>query len=203
MHFALSVLFPLLIFSFGDCAVVNDTQTKTGVPITIGVTNGQSWGVWGNPEKCPSGTYATGFSLKVQPYQGFWVDDTALNGIALHCSEPIGNNGIVGPFTTIKSSEGSWGSWTQNVWCPNGVLTAFQLQVESYQWLLDDSAATNIRFICTGNQVLEGSGMNWGYWGSWSTVCAENGICGIQTKVDSPNWQRDDTALNDVLFYCC
>ncbi|KAF7696786.1 hypothetical protein HF521_005204 [Silurus meridionalis] len=203
MHFALSVLFPLLVLSFGECAVVNDTQTKISVSNTIRVTNGQTWGVWGNPEKCPSGTYATGFSLKVQPHQGFWVDDTALNGIALHCSKPIGNNGIVGPYTTIRSSEGSWGSWTQNVWCPNGVLTAFQLQVESYQWLLDDSAATNIRFLCTGNQVLEGSGMNWGSWGSWSTVCAGTGICGIQTKVDSPNWQRDDTALNDVLFYCC
>ncbi|KAK1803727.1 hypothetical protein P4O66_021139 [Electrophorus voltai] len=41
-------------------------RTNTGV---ITVRNGQTWGSWSNPEMCPLGTYATGFSLKGQMLQ--------------------------------------------------------------------------------------------------------------------------------------
>ncbi|XP_017347669.1 vitelline membrane outer layer protein 1 [Ictalurus punctatus] len=205
MYFVLTVVLPVLMLSFGECASVNDTQSKIASPYpsTISVLNGQVWGTWGTAVKCPSGTYATGFSLKVLTNQGFW-DDTALNGIALQCSKPIGLTGYVEDYTTIRTDEGSWGTWTENIWCPSGVLKSFQLRVESYQGVFrDDTAANNIRFTCTGGNVLEGSGMTWGSWGTWSSDCDGTGICGIQTKVDPPQGIWDDTSLNDVRFYCC
>ncbi|XP_017347668.1 vitelline membrane outer layer protein 1 [Ictalurus punctatus] len=205
MYFVLTVVLPLLMLSFGECASVNDTQSKIASPYpsTISVLNGQVRGTWGTAVKCPSGTYATGFSLKVLTSQGFW-DDTALNGIALQCSKPVGPTGYVEDYTTIRTDEGSWGTWTQNIWCPSGVLKSFQLRVDSYQGVFfDDTAANNIRFMCTGGNVLEGSGMSWGSWGTWSSVCDGTGICGIQTKVDPPQGIWDDTSLNDVRFYCC
>ncbi|KAK2827575.1 hypothetical protein Q7C36_018501 [Tachysurus vachellii] len=201
----LVLVLPLLMLSFGECASVNDTQSRIigPFPSSISVNNGQIWGTWGISEKCPTGTYATGFSLRVESYQGIWYDDTALNGIALHCSKPIGSNSIFGGFTTIRSAVGSWGSWSSPIWCPSGVLKAFQLRVEGKQGLKDDTAANNIRFKCSTGSVLEGSGMSWGSWGSWSSLCGGTGICGIKTKVESPQGPGDDTSLNDVIFSCC
>ncbi|KAK2827580.1 hypothetical protein Q7C36_018506 [Tachysurus vachellii] len=201
----LVLVLPLLMLSFGECASVNDTQSKIigPFPSLISVMNGQIWGTWGISERCPTGTYATGFSLKVQSYQGIWYDDTALNGIALHCSRPIGSTGIVGGFTTIRSAVGSWGYWSSPIWCPSGVLKAFQLRVEGFQGWLDDTTANNIRFKCSTGSVLEGRGMTWGTWGSWSSLCGGTGICGIQTKVESPQGPGDDTTLNNVIFSCC
>ncbi|KAJ6651708.1 hypothetical protein lerEdw1_020694, partial [Lerista edwardsae] len=50
------------------------------------VTNGAPWGTWGEPEFCPTG-YANGFAVKLQDYQGYWKDDTAMEGIRLHCPD--------------------------------------------------------------------------------------------------------------------
>ncbi|KAF5896882.1 vitelline membrane outer layer protein 1-like, partial [Clarias magur] len=68
-------------------------------------------------------------------------DNTALNGIALRCTVLQGGNEL---YSTVKSEEGSWGTWSQNIWCKNGVLSAFQLRVENYQENDDDTAANNI-----------------------------------------------------------
>ncbi|KAF4077045.1 hypothetical protein AMELA_G00203500 [Ameiurus melas] len=206
MYFVLTVVLSLLMLSFGECAN-NDTQNKAVAvsPSTITVLNGQRWGTWGTSVRCPSGHahYATGFSLKVLTNQGFW-DDTALNGIALQCSKPIESTGSVGDYTTITSTEGSWGTWTENIWCPSGVLKSFQLRVDSYQGVFsDDTAANNIRFTCTGGEMFEGNGMDWGSWGTWSSVCGGTGICGLQTNVEAPQGIWDDTSLNDVIFFCC
>ncbi|XP_060792597.1 vitelline membrane outer layer protein 1-like [Neoarius graeffei] len=167
----------------------------------IEVNNGQTWGSWGHREMCPVGTYATGFSLKVE--QAIDGDDTALNGIALRCTKPIGFLHTALTYSTVQSDVGSWGTWTGNTWCTSGVLTAFQLRVEGAQGQGDDTAANNIRFLCTGKEILTGNGMSWGEWGQWSDSCPGKGICGIQTKVELPQGRGDDTALNDVSFYCC
>ncbi|XP_058271600.1 vitelline membrane outer layer protein 1-like [Hemibagrus wyckioides] len=183
------LVLPLLMLSFRECASVNDTiRIISPFPNLISVSNRQIWGTWGTWKWCPTGTYATGFSLKVSTNQGIYYD-TALNGIALYCSKPIGSNGNDGSYTTVRSDV-SWGSWTQNLWCPSGVLTSFQLQVQSYQgWALDDSTANNIRYLVTKS--------------SWSSLCGGTGICGIQTKVESPQGIGDDTSLNNARFFCC
>ncbi|XP_007231065.3 vitelline membrane outer layer protein 1-like [Astyanax mexicanus] len=184
---------------------VNKTRTVdrpyVGI-ITVG--NGQRWGSWGIREMCPLGTYATGFSLRVESNQGVQRDDTALNGIALRCTAPRTASSSIINYSTAQSNSGSWGQWTQNKWCTSGQMVAFQLRVEPYKGVWsDDTAANNIRFKCSGGDVLEGNGMSWGSWGSWSSNCAGRGICGIETKVEAPQGPRDDTALNDVRLYCC
>lgn len=173
----------------------------------LSVDNGQRWGTWGLKEICPLGYYAAGFSLKVA---GYWEsllvgDNTALNGIRLHCVNSLGGSGPYSDYATVQSDTGSWGKWTDIQWCNSGMLKSFQLRVEPYQGTVwDDTAANNIKFKCGGNdEEIKGAGMSWGDWGSWSASCTGKGICGIQTIVEEPRGVGDDTALNDVRFYCC
>ncbi|XP_056113743.1 vitelline membrane outer layer protein 1-like [Rhinichthys klamathensis goyatoka] len=162
------------------------------------VSNGMNWGSWGYKSMCPSGRYAAGFSLRVErPIDG---DDTALNGIRLYCVDRPGSR----DHNSIESDVGGWGEWTDVKWCPSsGFLTSFQLRVESSQGQGDDTAANNIKFTCTGGFVLEGDGTNWGNWGDWSPTCHGRGICGIKTLVEKPQGKGDDTALNNVIMFCC
>ncbi|XP_053574311.1 vitelline membrane outer layer protein 1 homolog [Bombina bombina] len=166
-------------------------------PYSIEVPNGGKWGDWGPVSWCPSGYVARGFSVKVEPSQGKG-DDTALNGIRLHCV----NIQNIQEQAIISSAEGGWGSWSSAFWCLDSQLIAFSLRVEPHQGSGDDTAANNIKFKCSNNQVIEGSGLQWGSYGQWSLDCA-NGICGIQNKVEGAQGRRDDTALNDVRFFCC
>ncbi|XP_026052770.1 vitelline membrane outer layer protein 1-like [Carassius auratus] len=164
-----------------------------------------NWGSWGVKDICPNGTYAAGFSLKVEQLsQGFWDDNTALNGIRLHCIDPSkGLSSSYENYATVESEVGSWGKWTEIKWCPSGLLTAFQLRVESSQGIEDDTAVNNIRFRCSRGSLLEGDGTAWGEWGYMSTTCKGKAICGIQTQVEEPQGMRDDTALNDAWMLCC
>ncbi|XP_075433790.1 vitelline membrane outer layer protein 1-like [Ascaphus truei] len=186
MFQAVSSLLLLSLFSVGY------GQT----PPVLYVSNGGPWGDWGALQTCPDGSRAKAFSLKVEGNQGKG-DDTALNGIRLHC---VSNNNN-GEFP-IQSTEGAWGSWASPVRCPNGNLIAFRLRVEPPQGDGDDTAANNIIFKCSDETILEGSGQSWGTYGPWSPFC-EIGICGISTRVESNQGDGDDTALNDVRFTCC
>ncbi|MBN3291981.1 VMO1 protein, partial [Polypterus senegalus] len=135
---------------------------------------------------------------RVEAYQ-VGGDDTALNGIRLYCSR-LNDRSIL---YTVESHTGLFGDWTQTLWCPSGVLKSFQLRVEPYQGILDDTAANNIKFRCSSSPVLEGFGQTFGDYGKWSDECKEGGICGIETKQEPYQVGLDDTALNDVRFFCC
>ncbi|XP_028818387.1 vitelline membrane outer layer protein 1-like [Denticeps clupeoides] len=157
------------------------------------VNNGGDWGRRGNWEMCPPGTFARGFSVKVERAQG-GGDDTALNGVRLYCSGR--------PQVYVESTVAPWGHWTSDKICSSGKLTAFQLRVEAKQGDGDDTAANNVRFRCSNGEVMEGDGTSWGSWGLWSTEC-EKGVCGIQTMVEPEQGTGDDTALNDLMLNCC
>ncbi|XP_010179109.1 PREDICTED: vitelline membrane outer layer protein 1-like, partial [Mesitornis unicolor] len=126
------LLIPAILCLLGSCCL-RGTETR-GYKTILMVTNRGPWGSWGYPQFCPS-SYAEGFELKVEPYQGFWLfgDDTALNGIRLHCSDG----------TVIESSVGQRGKWTKPQFCHRNKLVSFLLRVKKRQFLFDDTAANN------------------------------------------------------------
>ncbi|KFQ92884.1 Vitelline membrane outer layer protein 1 [Nipponia nippon] len=152
------------------------------------VPNGGHWGKWGRRQFCRYG-YANGFALKVEPSQ-FGRDDTALNGI---CH-------LQGAQTFLCLLFVRWGTWTSFQVCPGGYLISFSLRTEESQGGGDDTAANNIWFRCSDKTVLAGDGLSWGRFGPWSKSC---NLCGLQTKVEPPQGLQDDTALNNVKFFCC
>ncbi|KAM7333716.1 hypothetical protein ACRRTK_007036 [Alexandromys fortis] len=152
----------------------------------IDVTNGGTWGDWTWPEMCPDGYFASGFSIKVEPPQGIPGDDTALNGIRLHCTR-----GNAEQNTHVVESQSG-----------RHFLVAFSLRVEPFSFPGDNTAVNNVRFRCSDGVELEGPGLSWGDYGDWSDSCVK-GVCGLQTKIQKPQGPRDDTALNDVRIFCC
>ncbi|KAM4039429.1 vitelline membrane outer layer protein 1 homolog [Anomaloglossus baeobatrachus] len=174
-------------------------QTAQVLSNIISVSNGAQWGQWGEWVKCPNGSEARGFSLKVED-QHLKGDDTAVNGIRLHCTKckPPHDE------KTITSAVAPWGVWKPARYCNCGILSGFTLSVEPNQKEGDDTAVNNIKFQCTDKGQVEGRGLYWGEYGDWSETCAK-GICGLRTKVQGNEKTPcdDNTGLNDVQFYCC
>ncbi|XP_060936554.1 vitelline membrane outer layer protein 1 homolog isoform X2 [Limanda limanda] len=191
---ALAVLAVLFVGLFQHGAVVA-FRPYTSV---LTVPNGAPWGTWTWPDMCPPHFFAVGFSTRVEAKQGSG-DDSAMNGIRLICAKDEQRSST----STVNSHPGHWGDWSNAQYCPSGVLTSFQLRVEGRQGGGDDSAVNNIKFRCSSDHVLEGTGLDWGEYGEWSQVCVNGGICGIETKIEEEQGEGDDSALNDVRFHCC
>ncbi|XP_041843110.1 vitelline membrane outer layer protein 1 homolog [Melanotaenia boesemani] len=173
----------------------NDRQYRS----LLTVPNGEQFGGWTWPEMCPENFFAVGFSVRVETNQ-YGGDDTALNGIRLICAK----NGDRSFLFYIESHTGYFGEWSHPQYCPSGVLTSFQIRVEPHQGMFgDDTGVNNIKFRCSSNPTLEGSGMTWGEYGYWSQECHDGGICGIETKMEDYQYALDDSTLNDVRFHCC
>ncbi|KAL7983307.1 hypothetical protein Chor_000183 [Crotalus horridus] len=98
-----------------------------------------------------------------------------------------------------------WGAWSDIKYCRGeSKLVAFSLRVERPQGPSDDTAANNIQFKCSNNEILVGNSHDWGKFGLWSSSCGPGTyICGLQTKMEVIQGMEDDTALNDVRFFCC
>ncbi|XP_068130021.1 vitelline membrane outer layer protein 1 homolog [Hyperolius riggenbachi] len=166
----------------------------------ISVTNGVQLDEWGDWQVCPTGHIARAFQTKVEPKHWYWFifDDTAMNGIMLHCTKP----GSFHIAQSISSSVGSWGNWGPVLWCPNGYFDRFKLKVERYQLFIDNTAVNRLTFRCSDNTILEGNGLDWGTYGIWSDICYK-GISGIRTRVlRNRGVFGDDMALLDVQFLC-
>nr|XP_006133305.1 vitelline membrane outer layer protein 1 homolog [Pelodiscus sinensis] len=178
----------------------NGTFSNRKYYSSINVTNGGPWGSWTWIDMCPEHYHALGFSIKMEEYGGA-SDDTALNGIRLFC---VKNNNTSSAVYTVESDSGKFGQWSGITWCPTGFLTSFQMKVEPPQGIVDDTSANGIKFRCSSGAIIEGATGSFGDYGGWSTACTRGGICGILTKQDPYHGPFvDDTALNDVCFFCC
>ncbi|XP_058042459.1 vitelline membrane outer layer protein 1-like [Ahaetulla prasina] len=178
----------ILLLTISCCLWNTESRKHSSV---LSVPNGGTWGEWGPISFCSSG-YAKGFALKVEKGD-LTFDHTGLNGIRLYCDDD----------TDIESRVGPWGKWTRKLFCEKGYLVSFSLKVEPRQGLNDDTAANNIEFKCSDGANLKGLGTARGDFGPWSESCPSNGICGMRTRVEDAQGIADDTALNDVVFYCC
>ncbi|XP_045193286.2 vitelline membrane outer layer protein 1-like [Mercenaria mercenaria] len=203
-----SILYVIVFLVF----VATSGTFSVSVSKTLSVTNANDWGDWGDAQYCGEDTYAVGYDMKIEE----WIkgDDTALNGIKLICQSPFGHTSRRGVAT---SSVGPWGGWVGEALCDNRndkqqFLTSFNLQSEQKQGKGDDTSANFIKFKCRdlagslpSYEMSRDPGFGeWGQYGSWSSECYKGtAICGIKTRVEVPQGRGDDTALNDVIFYCC
>lgn len=87
---------------------------------------------------CPSG-YLTSFQIRVEPHQGLFGDDTAVNNIKFRCSS---NPMLEGPGMYW----GEYGHWSQD--CKDGGICGIESKMEEYQYGLDDSTLNDVRFHC-------------------------------------------------------
>ncbi|CAG2233560.1 unnamed protein product [Mytilus edulis] len=117
-----------------------------------------------------------------------------------------------GEYTKILfvSNGGVLGEWADEEFCTKGhYAIGYKMKDESE----DNTGANHVKFKCR-NFKDSGSDFDlsyppgygtYGSYGEWSDACPVNSaICGIKTKIH-PNKGPgvDDTALNDVNFFCC
>jgi len=69
----------------------------------------------------------------------------------------------------------------------------------------DNTGANNLRVFCSNlnGGFLEGDGLDWGHWTAPQKCLSQQAVCGIQTQVQSPVGDKDDTALNNIRMKCC
>ncbi|XP_031555991.1 vitelline membrane outer layer protein 1 homolog isoform X2 [Actinia tenebrosa] len=162
-----------------------------------------SWGSWGHEDWCTEGSYAYGFTLNVEGQQGKG-DDTALNGIKLHCRTYCGAHS-----NSITSSVMIFGNWQQTKNCPAGNFLKGAWVRSERQGSVDNTAVNNYDFLCEHFHYtshiyhLQGNGMPWGSWTARQECPTGSYICGLKTQVEPSQGRGDDTALNDARFYCC
>jgi len=162
------------------------------------VTN---WGAWHDWEFCPVGTFVVGMQLKTESYQGAFKDDSSLNGVKFFC----GDIDTKKEDHAISSSIDDWGSFGNKYFC-EGIATGFQLKSEKAQTIFaDDTAANNLRLFCNAlpTDFKEGDGERFGDWTTAQECFKKQGICGIQTQVETNHGSGDETALNNVRVKCC
>ncbi|HEY9636709.1 MAG TPA: hypothetical protein V6D14_25140 [Coleofasciculaceae cyanobacterium] len=195
----LSITLACLMASLPIEAAFGQVSSRSDVVGALTSGKGGQWGTWTTAQYCPPGSWAYSFGQKVESFQGPG-DDTALNSIALYCSDRYGNP--VGNYVTPHT--GYWGSWAYNSCSRGAHMTLFMLQVEGGH-PGDDTSANAVSFWCSNNIRIHASNAGpWGSWGPWRGGFITNAaICGLREKIESPQGAGDDTALNDVEFIWC
>ena len=152
-------------------------------------------GDWGDVALCNEATLVVGMRLKIQNKQGFWKDDTSLNGIRLICSDG----------EELVSAEGSKGEWNKPTMTRQGdLITGVALRSDEDS-ASDNAATSGVRFWA--GRLHRTREYNAGYveFGEWqeSKHCPGNTvIVGFVTQVEEYKTFNDNTGLNGVIFVC-
>jgi hypothetical protein len=67
----------------------------------------------------------------------------------------------------------------------------------------DDTAANGVKLYCSSRELSNHHEAPWGRWGNLIRCPDSTYICGLKTQVEGSQGKGDDTALNNVIFYCC
>jgi len=190
-------------FAFASTVVTILAFVSLGQGIWIESPKVTNWGEWGPEEYCNQSHYVTGFRLKVQQNQGIILDDTALNGIELHCIPNVPGEGERKIVTSRVGVKGAWGGIKE---CdPGSYGVGFEMRTEE-PTLFDNTAGNNMRLYCSDGNVLEGVGMDWGIW-TGPLFCPNTmKICGMRTQVEDPVETpplKGGTGINNVDMWCC
>ncbi|XP_054830428.1 vitelline membrane outer layer protein 1-like [Eublepharis macularius] len=168
--------------------------------------------------------------FQVEPYQGFFRDDSSLNGIRLHCPDGSFITSTVGLCirnkisflydilvkergdldvearkyisTLTVSNGGLWGKWGEKQLCQKGYAKGFSLKVQSMLGALGDATALNgIRLHCSDGSLITSSVGEDGTW-SYEHSCFLGYLISFSLRVSPPQGIGDDTAANNIKFKC-
>jgi hypothetical protein len=143
---------------------------------------------------CPKGEAGVSFIIHVMP-DSKGLDDTALNELYVKCSD---GTVLSTDYTGNKGYNTTLGF--NPCYAPDSYLVGFQLKSEK-PVDGDDTAANDIKFKCSDDEILEGYGMRYGEWQDWH-ICPEGYfITGLSGQTEHTS-VMDETALNNVRFQC-
>ncbi|MDK2413515.1 hypothetical protein QHH03_30970, partial [Aphanizomenon sp. 202] len=94
----------------------DDLTPRRQITAELFLNNGMDWGVWGEADFCPEGSFAHAFEVKLEIFSS--TDDTAVNAVKLYCSTPAGHD-----TGYALSTEGRFGDWMGMRICETGHLT--------------------------------------------------------------------------------
>ncbi|CAL8129058.1 unnamed protein product [Orchesella dallaii] len=101
----------------------------------------------------------------------------------------------------------NWGVWGPFQKCGFGYVQGFQLKTEPYGGIFSDDTGLNAIKLFCGNPDSFGTPFitsTEGDWGSWGNVysCYPGYLNGFQLRVEEYQGSSDDTATNNVRFFC-
>jgi len=127
-----------------DATALNDIILYCSEPGSVAadpIRNAHTWrGYWRREAWCSStNTSVVGFKVREEGPQGRG-DDTALNSIAMYCSDG----------QEIRSHPGYLGEWKPKQMCPQGkAVNGIQNQVQRFQRGRDNTALNGVRLFCS------------------------------------------------------
>ncbi|MEO8213173.1 MAG: hypothetical protein ABI560_08270, partial [Myxococcales bacterium] len=177
-------------------STITGATTRADFVKTIELNPG-SWGAWTTTRYCPAGSFATGYSMRVETTGH--DDDTTLNAVQLECMDAQGN------LSTALAHDGLYGGWHEKAFCAQGgFVTGGAVRFTPPRGSRDDTSANDARLRCsTGADVTAPGGIASGTWLSTQTCPASTSVCGISVRVEPGQGSDDDTALNAVRLACC